>query len=296
MGWRFPKRKPRPDNVMDYRDFQEATQPFVEELGSLDETNFSSSLSSQLTPSNMAVDVHRRYFSTSVSCNDDVRDETDPDYSGSDIQRIQIRDTWVPIRDLVHEFTSRGGTVDVSASLQCWRPDSDTAITYEIKDPDQIPALVVKRPPNGTLPEDVGDPLFDGNENGGGVLPVDPATGVYDDYDFSNTYFLFAVELDGNVIAETVVGDLDISVAGTNMEYGLAGFVFPAHLEATLSVAPGTHRLRIVTRLVDGVARHFYQEGNLDNVQTAELGGFASNYPYGSLYVGSRELVLLEDS
>ena len=117
MGWRFPKRKPRPDNVMDYRDFQEATQPFVEELGSLDETNFSSSLRSQLTPSNMAVDVHRRYFSTSVSCNDDVRDETDPDYSGSDIQRIQIRDTWIPIRDLVHEFTSRGGTVDVSASL-----------------------------------------------------------------------------------------------------------------------------------------------------------------------------------
>ena len=287
MGWRFPKRKPRADNVMDYRDFQEATQPFVEELGSLDETNFSDSLRSQLTPSNMAVDVHRRYFSTSVSCNDDVRDETDPDYSGSDIQRIQIRDTWIPIRDLVHEFTSRGGTVDVSASLQCWRPDSDTAVTQDING-----AVVVPRPPNGTLPEDV----FVGGGTGGGVIPVDPATGVYDDYDFSNTYFLFAVELDGNVIAETVIGDLDISVAGTNMEYGLAGFVFPAHLEATLSVTPGTHRLRIVTRLVEGVTRYFFGVGDIESAEDFRASGYEVAYPGGSLYVGSRELVLVEDS
>ena len=151
-------------------------------------------------------------------------------------------------------------------------------------------------PPNGTLPSEVRGASGGG---GGGVIPVDPATGVYDDYDFSNTYFLFAVELDGNVIAETVVGDLDISVAGTNMEYGLAGFVFPAHLEATLNVAPGTHQLRIVTRLVDGVVRYFTGTpagSSVDFQQNALLEGFEVYYPYGSLYVGSRELVLVEDS
>jgi len=267
MGWRFPKRKPRADNVMDYRDFQEATQPFVEELGSLDESNFSANLKTQLLEADMAVDVHRRAASASVECNDDVRDPTDPSYSSLTIQKIQQRETWVPLEGLDIEFTSRGGIVDVSASAQCWRPDEET----------------------GTLQPTAVSPPPDAYPSGGGNNPVDPATGVHRDYVFSNMYFQFALELDGTVVSETVVGDSDTFTQGPSMEFGTGGFVFPVHIEAVLKVISGYHRLRVVAKLINGTAKHYWRYDNI-NASDKQV------YRRGSLYVGSREMVVVEDS
>jgi hypothetical protein len=266
MGWRFPKRKPRAENVMDYRDFQEATQPFVEELGSLDESNFSDSLKTQLTTSDMAVDVHRRATSASVECNDDIRDPTDPDYSVSDIQKITDREAWVPLEGLDIEFTSRGGIVDVSASVQCWRPDEET----------------------GTFPPATLSPPPDAYPSGGGNNPVDPGTGVHRDYVFSNMYFQFAFELDGTVVSETVWGDLDAR-SSVSMEYGTGGFVFPVHIEAVLKVISGYHRLRVVAKLINGPNKHYWRYDDI-NASDKQV------YRRGSLYVGSREFIVVEDS
>lgn len=251
MGWRFPKRKPRPDNVMDYRDFQEATQPFVEELGSLDESNFSDSLSTQLGATDVAIDIHRRFAGISVENNDDVRINARTGVAPVPplpvtVAKVDVYGTWVPIPDMRLTFTSRGGILDVSASMQAFRPD-----------------------------EEIGQ-------------GADDAYNVAFSNAASALFYQFGIEFDGTVVAESIVGDLDAYTQGQAMEVGMSGLYLSPHLESTLKATSGYHEIRVVVRLAIGPKRYAVSP---DNLNAADL-----EYPVGSLYLGSRELAVTEDS
>lgn len=105
---------------MDHVDFDEGLRPFVDELGRYEDENFDEDMKAQLVEGDMALDVHRRVHLIQVRNNDDDRSLADKEF------RTLRTDTWVPVGSgafgLEHEFTSRGGTLSLAASLQMWRP------------------------------------------------------------------------------------------------------------------------------------------------------------------------------
>jgi len=231
MGWRFPRKKPRAGQIMSAIDFDEGLRPFVDELGHYEDENFNESLKGQLVEASMATDVHRRIAICAVENDDD--DRTLPDFQFV----VSVKDAWVPIDDLEKPFTSFGGTLSLSSSMQVWRPPGPS-------------------------------------ELGG--------------WKASNLYAQFAFEVDGSVITESVIGDQDTHFEGVSMETGMEGLVYSTSGEAVITITPGSHLVRVMARLIHGPQRYGTNPGNLNNASDPRS--------WGSLYVGSRELVIIEDT
>ena len=115
MGWKFPERIPRDGEVVDYRDLNEAIQPFVEEDGHLNEHNWSDAMAATVTRADMAEDVSFRVLHKS-----NIIDVSDTD-AGSPF-KVEASHTWVPVpmdgTNTGQSITSRGGVLVIIASLQ----------------------------------------------------------------------------------------------------------------------------------------------------------------------------------
>lgn len=103
----------------------------------------------------------------------------------------------------------------------------------------------------------------------------------------SPLYTQFAFELDGTVLAETVLGDQDQLYEGASMETGLEGTRYGVLLQATFPISPGTHIVRAVLKAQEGPTRYATNPDNLNNA--------SDPYPYEDVRVGSRELIVIED-
>jgi len=101
-------------------------------------------------------------------------------------------------------------------------------------------------------------------------------------------YSQYALEVDGTVIPETVMGDQDILYEGESMETGYEGTRYAVHLEAVVPVTPGDHIVRAVVRSQEGPTRYATNPDNLNNA--------ADPYRVRKLTLGSRELIVIEDA
>jgi hypothetical protein len=217
VAWKFPKRIPRDNQVVDYRDLNEGIQPYVEEDGRLNEQNWSSDLSGQLTRDDLADDVSFRVLHKS-NIIDASDTDTGWDNNGDgtpDIFPFEVAGsrTWVPIpmdgTNTGYSFQSRGGVLFIIASVQ-----------FSIK----------------------------------GIVPVFDATGTFDYPDLTDLqHTLFGIRIDGALEAVSVFGDQDSLDEAENMETGLSGYVMGATVEVAIPVGPGNRTIEVVamTEVVD---------------------------------------------
>ena len=112
MGWKFPRRLPRTDQVVDYRDFNDGLMPFAEEDGKLNEHNWSDDLQTQLTrATDLDDDISFRVGHVYT-----VEDASE-NYNGSP-EFVEADVGWTLVPDMTYEFSTRGGSVYVICSLQ----------------------------------------------------------------------------------------------------------------------------------------------------------------------------------
>jgi hypothetical protein len=128
MGWKFPRRLPRANQVVDYRDFNDAFLPFAEEDGRLNEHNWSLDMASQLDRvDDLTDDVS---FRTHV-----ISKELDASgtYNGAPTlpDFIDADTGWTIIPELTYTFSTGGGTLYVLASIQTGNAAiATTALVY----------------------------------------------------------------------------------------------------------------------------------------------------------------------
>jgi hypothetical protein len=213
VAWKFPKRIPRDNQVVDYRDLNEGIQPYVEEDGRLNEQNWSSDLSGQLTRDDLADDVSFRVLHKSnIIDASDTDNGWDNNGDGTpDIFPFEVvaSRSWVPIpmdgTNTGYSFQSRGGVLFIIASVQ-WSSKGDFGV-------------------------------FDTSAPSGPTTYVD-ATASY--------YTMFGIRIDGALEAVSVLGDQDSIEEGENMETGLSGYVMGATVEVAIPVGPGNHTIEVV--------------------------------------------------
>lgn len=169
-------------------------------------------------------------------------------------QTVGAVGSWVPVDTLDYSFAGRGGILDVHTTIQCWR------------------------------------------------LP-----GVGDAYR-SVAYLQSGIEIDGTVVMEGALGDFDVGDEGQAMEVGRTGLVWRDALNVAMPVAPGHHRVRAVVRLIPKVLTYFGETGGYDAfslntlVDTGFLGTLDAIFDpmdpapdaYGSVFLGSREMLIIE--
>ena len=64
-----------------------------------------------------------------------------------------------------------------------------------------------------------------------------------------HAYFRFALEIDGRVIPETIIGDQDSNHENENMELGMSGQFGGFLVESVVPLAPGVHTIRAVVQV-----------------------------------------------
>lgn len=123
MAWKYPKRLPRANNVVDYRDFNDGLMHVVEEDGRLNEHNWNEDLKTQLTRgTDLADDVGFR-----------VRQKTDEIdasyvYTGVGVYEpdfVEVNAGWTVIPEMSTTVTTRGGLMYVLCSMQIGSGDID---------------------------------------------------------------------------------------------------------------------------------------------------------------------------
>jgi hypothetical protein len=119
MGWKFPKRIPRNNQVVDYRDLNDGIQPYVEEDGRLNEQNWSDSLATQLNRADLADDVSFRVLHKSNIID---ASSTQGDVPVVVPFEVVASRSWIPIpmdgTNTGYSFQSRGGALFIIASMQ----------------------------------------------------------------------------------------------------------------------------------------------------------------------------------
>lgn len=131
MPWKFPKRLPRQDNVVDYRDLNDGLMPVVEEDGRLNETNINEDLATQLNrEADLQDDVSFRiaHLQDFIDCSDLYDGKPGwpgvPDvlYADKGWQVIPAAALYDAITDqpgtLSYTFRSYGGDIYIYATFQ----------------------------------------------------------------------------------------------------------------------------------------------------------------------------------
>lgn len=109
----------------------------------------------------------------------------------------------------------------------------------------------------------------------------------------SNLYLQVGIAIDGTLIPESVVGDLDNLQAGPGMETGIVASAFGACTHINLPVATGYHTVQTYVRALQGPYR--YPIGSYPINLNLPEGDPSNAHPYGTFYAGSRSLLVIED-
>ena len=81
-----------------------------------------------------------------------------------------------------------------------------------------------------------------------------------DTYYPTPTYLQAALEVDGRIIPETVVGDQDRGKSGSRLEPGIVGYTLPFRITAAVPVQAGMHTIRPVFKVC--TTPTFNEDGN----------------------------------
>lgn len=112
MGWKYPRRVPQANCVLDFRDLNDGFLPTVEEDGNLGEQNWSDRLQTQLTrTTDLNTEVSMR--TAQVSFILDASDGLD-----STAAKVQNTQSWQTIPGLTRTLVSTGGTLYVLGTFQ----------------------------------------------------------------------------------------------------------------------------------------------------------------------------------
>ena len=108
MALKFPRRRVRPLEVQDIQDMNDTLLPVVEEMGRLNEHNFDTVLSSELSVGDMDLDVAFK-----VAHGETYVDVSDNDIIGNlpNLTRISQSELWISVHPtiLTKSFTSEDG-------------------------------------------------------------------------------------------------------------------------------------------------------------------------------------------
>tara|TARA_Y100000401_G_scaffold117515_1_gene126772 strand:+ start:1510 stop:2199 length:690 start_codon:yes stop_codon:yes gene_type:complete len=191
MAIKVPKRRIRANETHNYQDMNDVMLPVVEEMGRLNEHNFSNSMQAQLTLTDMSNDVafnvDHGYVFVDVSSN--------PSGGAAGSQLIEQSQLWEKVHpdELSKRFsTADGGMFRFIASGQY------TAVTSVVG--------AVER------------------------------------------YLQFGFKVDGTVLPDSIIGDLDVFESDSHMETGLSGLFGAFLLDFTLYLSPGIHTVDVVMK------------------------------------------------
>lgn len=109
----------------------------------------------------------------------------------------------------------------------------------------------------------------------------------------SVAYLQMGIEIDGTVVMEGAIGDFDDADEGQAMETGRTGLVWRDALSVLYPVGVGYHRVRVVARLLPRVATYF-NDSDPFNLNDLTGGSPPTADPYGKVYFGSREMLIVE--
>mgnify|MGYP001309109821 CR=1 FL=1 len=106
MALKFPRRRVRNSEVQDVQDMNDTLLPVVEEMGRLNEHNFSSTMSNEITITDMATDVAFK-----VAHGSKYIDVSTNNTGLTTLTRVPQNELWTPIHptQLTKTFTSEDG-------------------------------------------------------------------------------------------------------------------------------------------------------------------------------------------
>lgn len=108
----------------------------------------------------------------------------------------------------------------------------------------------------------------------------------------SISYIQLGIMVDGTLIPESVIGDLDYAQSGQGMEVGMSGLAFGGCCSVRVPVTAGFHEVTTAVRVVPRI-KH-YSNGVLPyNMNTLNENDAEE---YGAYFLGSRNLLVVEDS
>ncbi len=205
---KFPRRRIRNTETHNIQDMNDALLPVVEEMGRLNEHNFSDDMQAELAITDMTTDVAFNVHSSSYVV--DVSDKgsvpaIDTAWAANTLFRIPQSNRWTVAwpDKLTKTFTSTdGGMFRILAGAQ-WGSES---------------------------------------------IPAGPPTGPGLSGTYVSSYLRYGLQIDGALIPDSVIGDQDYADSHAKMERGQCGQIGSFLLDFIIYLHPGVHTVEVVVQ------------------------------------------------
>jgi len=218
MSWSFPKYSLAVGKVVDERDFRLVFSPLVYSSSRMNETNFSEALRTQWVPDN---------FEPGVAWKAQTTGYTPVVLNGLGEESLVMPDFFAETPGCPYVPWSEGWTPVDSLTQSLRTEEGYVWMSASMQVYLQLAAYYA-----GWADHNI-------------------------DTQHRAPEILFALRIDGAVVAETATGGLDSGAEGPKGERGLNGHSFGVDLEALVAVSPGEHLIEVVARasIGDGIGK-----------------------------------------